>query len=346
MGTRNRVTVVAAGQESVTLAGLPLRVLGLTDEQAQTFSLWGIHTLGTLAALPEKALIARMGQEGKRLRQLACGSLPHLFVPMEPAYSLEEFIELDTPVELLDSLLFVVGAMLEQLIARATARVLALATVTSTLYLEGGASHIRTVKPAVPSNDRQFWIKLLYLDLEAHPPSVAILSLRLTAEPGSIGKVQLGLFSPQLPEPARLDVTLARIRAIVGEECVGSPVLKDTHRRDAFLMKPFAVPAGATSKPGRFADMTRAAMRRFRPAEDVCVTLWGKRPVAVLFRQVRYDVERAYGPWLIGGEWWSQMRWGLQQWDLIARSPEGALLCCCVTRDLMQDRWQMEALYD
>lgn len=181
------------------------------------FSL-GIRSLGMLAALPEKDLIARMGQERKRLRQLACGAFLHLFLPIEPAFMLEEHMELDSPVEMLDSLLFVVGVMLEYLILRATARVLALASVTITLTLENAVSD---------TNNRQLWIKLLHLDLEAHPPqsASAIVSITLTVEPGSTSKVQLGLFSPQLPEPKRLDVTLARIRAIVGENSVGRAVL-------------------------------------------------------------------------------------------------------------------------
>ena len=240
--SRTDVAVIASGEERVSLASLPLAVLNLSEEHAETFSLWGIQTLGMLADLPEKALIARMGQEGKRLWQLARGEMQHLFLPVEPDFTLEERIELDTPVELLDSLLFVVGVMLEQLIMRATARILALASVTITLSLEGGTYHTRTVRPALPSNDRQLWIKLLHLDLEAHPPQAAILSLTLTAEPGSTSKVQLGLFSPQLPEPARLDVTLARIRAIVGEDCVGRAVLKDTHQPDGFRMQPFTLP--------------------------------------------------------------------------------------------------------
>ena len=208
--------IIPPGGEGIALAPLPIGVLDLSAEHTETFSLWGIRTLGELAALPEKALVARLGQEGKWLRQLARGELPHLFVPMEPAFRLEERMELDAPVELLESLLFVVGVMLEQLILRATARVLALASVMVTLTLEGGGLHTRTVRPALPNNNRQLWIKLLHLDLEAHPPRAAILSLSLSAEPGSTSKVQLGLFSPQLPEPMRLDVTLARIRAIVG----------------------------------------------------------------------------------------------------------------------------------
>jgi protein ImuB len=234
--------------------------------------------------------------------------------------------------------------MLEQLIVRATGRVLALASVMVTLLLEGGGSHRRTVRPALPTNDRQLWIKLLHLDLEAHPPNAAVLALRLTAEPGQMSKVQLGLFSPQLPEAARLDVTLARIRAIVGEECVGSPMLKDSHRPDDFQMKPFAVSSGHSKTPT--ANRALTAVRQLRPVEDVAVTLRDHRPVSFSFQQKRYDVERAYGPWLTSGEWWGDARWGLQQWDLIARSNEGMQLCGCVVHDLTLDRWQMAALYD
>ncbi len=54
---------------------------------------------------------------------------------------------------------------------------LALASVTITLTLEGGATHTRTVRPALPTNDKQLWLKLLHLDLEAHPPQAAILAV-------------------------------------------------------------------------------------------------------------------------------------------------------------------------
>ncbi len=47
-----------------------------------------------------------------------------------------------------------------------------------------------------------------------------------------------------------------------------------------------------------------------------------------------------------GGDWWSRALWGCEQWDLVARAQDGDLLCCCLVRDLMQDHWQMVALYD
>ncbi len=262
-------------------------------------------------------------------------------------------MELDSPVELLDSLLFILGVMLDQLIVRAQSRILALASITLHLDLEGsdletGNRHTRTVRPALPNNDRKLWLKLIHLDLQAHPPQAAILGLTLSAQPGSTSKVQLGLFSPQVPEPMRLDVTLARIRSIVGEGCAGHVVLKDTHRPEAFRVEPFTVPS-STALDAKLGTQ-RVAMRQLRPAEAVTVTLRDRQPGSFIFREKRYTVERAYGPWSSGGDWWRPTLWSLEQWDLVARADDAAnqatWLCCCLTRDLTQQRWQVEALYD
>lgn len=336
--------IIFPGEESSALASLPLTVLDLTEEQMETLGFWGIRTLGALAALPEKELIARMGQAGKQLRQLASGEMPHLFQPVEPAFALEEHMELDFPVEDRDALLFVANMMLEQLILRATARALALSSVNVTLTLEGSMPPSRTVRSALPTNDRQLWIKLLHLDLEAHPPQAAILALSLTAEPGSTSNIQLGLFSPPLPEPTRLDVTLARIRAIVGDESVGRAVLRNTNQPEGFSMEPFTVPSGSVSVIP--STQPYSAVRKLRPAEDILITAQGLRPKAFIFRNQRYIVEHLYGPWLTSGDWWNPTLWGREQWDVEARAQDNALLYCCLIRDQIADRWQMAALYD
>jgi protein ImuB len=347
-GSSSRIAFIAPGNEGSALDPLPLKVLDISIEHAETFALWGIRTLGALAALPEKELISRIGQEGKRLRQLARGELPHYFVSYEGKFELEERMELDTPVEELERLLFVVNVMLGQLIVRVTSRVLALASIKITLSLEGNAVYTRTVRPALPTNDRSLWLKLLQLDLEAHPPQAAIIALVLNAEPGSTSKVQLGLFSPQLPEPMRLDVTLARIRALVGDECVGSPVLLDTNQPDAFRVEPFNVPSVHSSSSTTVSSP--AAMRQLRPPEGVAITLRDRQPAFFVFRDCKYEVEHAYGPWLAEGDWWNRQTWALEQWDLIARpsapSGDSTMLCCCLVRDLKEQSWQVVTLYD
>jgi protein ImuB len=343
------VKAIPQGEEAAALAELPCAALDPTEEQADTLAAWGLHTLGMLAALPEKNLVARMGQEGRRLWQLARGERPHLFQPAEPMLALAEQMELDSPVELLDSLLFVVGAMLDQLIVRANARLVALAAVTITLTLDRGGTHARTVRPALPANYKQLWIKLLHLDLEAHPPPASVLAVALNAEPGPTSKVQLGLFSPQLPEASRLDVTLARIRAVVGEENVGRAALLDTHAPEAFRLEPFHLEAfrvtDSAAETTASAEL-RAAARQLRPAEGVTVTLEAQRPSQFYFRGQSYNVDRAYGPWLACGDWWQPTLWGHEQWDIVARAGDNSLLRCCLVRDRMHGGWQMAVLYD
>ncbi|MGD1063279.1 MAG: DNA polymerase Y family protein [Terracidiphilus sp.] len=348
------VKIIPQGEEAAALAELPCAVLDPSLEQAGTFAAWGVHTLGMLAELPEKDLVARMGQEGRRLWQLARGERTHLFQPVAPPLVLAEQMELDSPVELLDSLLFVAGAMLDQLIVRANARLFALAAVTITLTLDRVGTHARTVRPALPTNDKRLWIKLLHLDLEAHPPPSAVLGVALDAEPGATSKVQLGLFSPQLPEASRLDVTLARVRAVVGEENVGRAALVDTHAPDAFRLEAFRLESFrieafrvTESAAGTTASTAlRAAARQLRPAESVTVTLEAQRPVQFTFRGQKFNVDRAYGPWLACGDWWQPTLWGHEQWDIVARAGDNSLLCCCLVRDWMQGGWQMAALYD
>jgi protein ImuB len=337
------IRIVHRGDEAKALASLPLLVLGITETQAETFRSWGIRTVGALAALPEKSLISRLGQDAKRLLQLARGEHPHLLQPIEVPFVLEEHAELDFPLDDLDSLLFGLSTMLEQLIFRAKSRVYALASVTITLRLDGGGSHERTVNPRVPTNDKQLWLKLLHLDLQNHPPEASILAVTLHAEPGEMSKVQLGLFSPQLPEPGRLDVTLARITALVGEGNVGQAVLDDTRRSGDFHIEPFCVPS---TEPTAVAATSRLCLRLLRPAEHITVKMEGGRPREVYFRSRRYTLEGVYGPWLSGGDWWNEAIWGNEQWDVAGRAIDSAFLACRIARDFIQNEWRVAGLYD
>lgn len=344
MSTKAALTVLAGGKERDALAPLPLAVLELSEAQSSTLSAWGVTTLGKLATLPEKSLIARLGQEGKRLRQLAAGELPHLFQPVETPFILREEMELDNPIELLDGLLFLLNLMLEQLIRRASDRIVALASVSVSLALEGGATHTRTVSPPSPTNERSLWLKLLQMELELHPPQASILHVALQAEPGHISKVQLGLFSPQLPETGRLEVKLARIAKIVGEDAVGQAVLRDTHQPRGFRMERFRVPT--TAPMPTEANVVRFALRELRPSEPIMVQLNAGVPSSVRFRRESYRVEAAYGPWVIGTDWWNQEHWGQSQWDLFLVDTSDRKLRCCILRDLKKHCWQMAGFYD
>lgn len=337
------IRVVPRGEEAETLASLPISVLGITEAQSETFFTWGIRTVAALAALPERSLISRLGQDAERLLQLAHGKHPHLLQPIDIPFVLEEQADLDSPLDDLESLLFGLSTMLEQLIVRARSRVLALASVTITLRLDGGGSHERTVNPRVPTNEKKLWLKLLQLDLEGHPPNASILGVHLHAQPGSTSKVQLGLFSPQLPEPGRLDVTLAKITAIVGEGNVGMAVLDDTRRASDFHIEPFAI---TSAEPPTAISSPPSCLRLLRPAERIRVEIRHGQPSEFLFRQRRYTVEKVYGPWLKGGDWWNESIWGNEQWDFIGKAGGDARLVCRISHDFILKDWRVAGLYD
>jgi len=341
------ITVIPRLDESTALSKLPLSVLGLDAEPAETFAIWGIQTLGELSALPEIDLITRLGPQAAQWRALALGSLPHTFQPIEAEFSLKEFCAFDTPVDQSDSLLFVAARMIDCLVARAAARAFALASLVLHMELEGGRVYRRVIRPATPSIDRKFLLKLLQLEIAAHPPQAAVLLVDLTAEAGQSSKVQLGLFAPQMPEPSRLDVTIARLKAIAGEDRVGSPVLEDTHRPGSFHLESFVVADSASAPP---AERPRLALRRMRPALPIRVELRGLKPVAFHDNQRRFKVAAAYGPWKTSGCWWSADGWNTEEWDVLAETAGGSVACLLVRNHQLSKNgrslWQLEAYYD
>jgi len=170
-----------------------------------------------------------------------------------------------------------------------------------------------------------------------------VISLTLTAEAGLSSKVQLGLFTPQTPEPSRLDVTLARLKAIVGDDRVGSPVLNDTHRPGSFHMEGFSLSVQA---PEPKAARTRMALRRMRPPVPVRVALQAMKPSTLRSRENSLDIVTAYGPWKTAGCWWSTDGWNLEEWDVLATDSTGKSAACLLIHDCTQNEWRIEAYYD
>ena len=342
------IIVIPRKQEAMALSRLPVSALDLEEEHAETFAIWGIQNLGELAALPEVELITRLGTRAAEWRALACGAMPHTFQPIEPEFALKEFYEFETPVDQSESLLFVAARMIDCLVARTAVRALALASLTVRMELEGGHVYRRVIHPAIPTIDRKFLLKLLQLEIAAHPPHAAVTLVDLTAEAGQSSKIQLGLFAPQMPEPSRLDVTIARLKAIAGEDRVGTPVLDDSHRPGSFHLESFAV---ADAPAMSHSERPRLALRRMRPAVPVRVELRDMRPVAFLDNERRYKISAAYGPWKTSGCWWSADDWQAEEWDVLAQTSGGSPVACLLVRNHEPGKdgrgvWQLEAFYD
>ena len=230
----------------------------------------------------------------------------------------------------------------------------------------------RSLHLPVPMLDAKVFLKLLQLELKAHPPGAPVVKVMLVAEPARPRPSQNGLFLPASPLPERLELTLARLRGVVGEEKVGAAELLDTHRPGAFRMRRFAPaeqglkphsnkqPVSARLKPcpdtNRYVRQPLVALRVLRPPLLAAVEFCGGRPsrLTTRTREVCGDAIACAGPWRTSGDWWRESApangsdksvWNREEWDLAISNRDGVALYR-IYRDLTNGEWFVEGQYD
>jgi protein ImuB len=298
---------------------------------------WGIHTLGQLAALDREQLGARLGPEAIRMWERANGRSNRLLKLIRPPESFGESFEFEHEIETAEPLLFMLRRFLEQLTLRLTGIYL----VTKELTLQITFANSRQDEPAVagkqfyervfkipqPTNDVDLLFRMLQTHLENFRSEHPIVAVALSAQPIKPAKEQFGLFETTLRNPHQLSETLARLTALLGSERVGTPVIEETHRPDAFRMEPFswAVPSGQNRQSGSDSHALRTApnafgatpaLRRFRPAPSAAVLLDENIPAHVRSAEISGNIIEQRGPYLISGNWWDEKSWGRAEWDV------------------------------
>jgi hypothetical protein len=358
----------------------------------------------------------------------------------EPPTHFEEAMELESAVETLEPLSFLLNRLLEQLCARLEARALAVQELQLRLQLEPrvadeqtttleeltgtseaspisnsscsqvarsrthqlrsdgnafvgrGANpcgtlplnsqaaerpalhdskfYSRTLRLPVSMRDPKVFLKLLQLDLEAHPPGSPVCKLWITAEPARPRSAQRGLFLPITPEAEKLEITLARITSVVGERRAGIAKLLDTHRPDAFRMERFVSQpdTGNSDHSLTLSDRDEApplALRIFRPTCQVRVQLAEGRPckLVALTRdasrgELRGKILWSAGPWRSSGDWWAEQStpanpgedpqvWSREEWDVALANDDGnSVALYRIYRDTVTGHWFADASYD
>jgi protein ImuB len=330
------VSVIPQGDEAKFLATLPLGLLAPSPELRETLARWGIRRFQDLAALPPLGIAERLGAEGLRLRELARGEADRKLTRLELPEDFAEEIELEHPIELLEPLAFLLARLVNGLALRLATRARATDELRLRLTLENRAVNERTLRLPAPTLDTAALLKLLQLDLAAHPPEAPIARVRMEMNPVRPRAAQSGLFVPAAPEPVKLEVTLARIQRVVGKDRVGSPELLDTHRPEAFRVIDFG---RARPRPGQPAG-ARVGFRVFRPPRAARVALDGGQPSFVAAEGIRGLVVEKSGPWRTSGEWWTADSWSRDEWDIALG--DGALYrLYCEPRG-----WFVEGSYD
>ncbi len=302
---------------------------------------WGIHTLGQLAALDKQQLGARLGPEAVRMWERANGQSNRLLKLVRPPESFEERFEFENEIETAEPLLFMLRRFLEQLAVRLRAIYLVAKELTLQITFANKQVYERVFKIPQPTNDVDLLFRMLQTHLENFKSEYPIVAVALSAQPIKPAREQFGLFETTLRNPHQLSETLARLSALLGADRVGTPVLEETHRPDAFRMEPFAWEVGAIdlNRPQRTAFL-KLALRRFRPAVSASVLVDGDTPAHLRSAEICGKVIEQQGPYLISGNWWGEKSWARAEWDVQLESGD------LVRVHKAERTWKVDGIYD
>jgi protein ImuB len=336
---------------------------------------WGIHTVGQLAALDKEQLGLRLGPEAIRMWERANGRSNRLLRLVRPPESFQESFEFENEIETAEPLLFMLRRFLEQLAVRLAAIYLVAKELTLQITFAnsrlvryerdspdwrnqpaaaGKEIYERVFKIPQPTNDVDLLFRMLQTHLENFRSEHPIIAVALTAEPIKPAGEQFGLFETTLRNPHQLSQTLARLAALVGSDRIGTPVLEETHRPDAFRMQPFSwrlnSPADnggrSSAMPGRKGEARRSspilspALRRFRPAISAGVLQNENRPAHIHSAEISGKIIAQRGPYFLSGNWWDEKSWARAEWDVQLET--GEVVRCHES----EGTWKADGVYD
>src|SRR5947207_1509747 len=322
---------------------------------------WGIHTIGQLAALDKQQLGARLGPEAIRMWERANGQSSRVIKLIRPPESFEESFEFENEIETAEPLLFMLRRFLEQLALSLAAIYLVAKELTLRITFANKQSYERVFKIPQPTNDVDLLFRMLQTHLENFRSEHPIVAVALSAEPIKPAGEQFGLFETTLRNPQQLSETLARLTALLGGDRIGTPVLEETHRPDAFSMKPFAwssneppsfspspphgekespLPEGEGRVRGPHAILQWVALRRFRPAVSASVLQDEDTPAHVRSAEVSGKIIAQRGPYFLSGNWWDEKSWARAERDLQLQNGE------LVRAHEHDGVWKIDGVYD
>src|SRR5947208_1161317 len=307
---------------------------------------WGIHTIGQLAALDKQQLGARLGPEAIRMWERANGQSSRVIKLIRPPESFEESFEFENEIETAEPLLFMLRRFLEQLAVRLCGIYFVAKELRLQITFSNKQHYERCFKIPQPTNDVDLLFQMLHTHLENFKSEYPITAVSLEAKPTKASQQQFGLFEIPLRDPNQLYETLARLIALLGSDRVGTPVLEETHRSDAFQIEPFSCEAGESVVPsGEPPDALRTAhtttaLRRFRPAVSASVFLSENIPAHLRSAKVNGKVAQQSGPYRASGNWWDEKIWSRSEWDL---ELENRTLIRCHESE---GTWKIDGIYD
>lgn len=364
-------SIVPDGSSAEFLAQLPVETLD-EPELVDLLKRLGIRTLGGFAALPAADVHARFGPAGAWAHRQASGIDARPIAGRRPPVEFEVSIELEPPLDRVDTIAFSVRGAIEQFVIGLAEHGLACTCFELLAQTDRGQQTLRRwrhagVLTAVDVTDRVRWQLEGWLHRaagEPNAPTGPVSLLRLTPiETVPTGAHQRALWGGDGMVDERAHRALARVQTLLGHGSVQTPVVAGgrgpAQRSQLVPWGDDRDDGGRSSQPwpGRLPSPAPSVLieppRPVRVLDSlgrtVLVTERGTMPASPA--RFAPDAQAGpltpitawAGPWPVDERWWDhQAARQLARMQLVDTAGRAYLVCL----DIGAQQWLLEGVYD
>ena len=213
--------LVPAGREAAFLAPLDVSLLPCSPDTLRRLGLFGLRTIGDVAALPLGAVQAQFGPKGRRAWELAHGLDREPLRPRRHQESVNERLTFSEPTVSTDALLVAGRQLLGRLFRQPVMHHHAVRQMRLRAALTSGRSWERTItfREATVDRDQMLYVLRCTLEAAGLTGPVEELSVELSGLAEEAGK-QEGLFAAKGRRRAQLEEALRQLKARFGQSPV------------------------------------------------------------------------------------------------------------------------------
>jgi len=201
--TPGNPVVVSEEEQQTFLRAQPVAALPLHPDNHRRLQQLGLKTLGDLAALPEAAVVAQFGREGRAAWRLAAGRFDEPVTGKVRPQPIVASLDYPSPVADRGMLAHTIGVLIEHALRDPRRTGWRVQTVRVRAALEQGASWMIEAMLKDPAALRERILAPLLTHLERTPPTGAVESLAVEFTAFARGTDELQLFARDAVAAAR-----------------------------------------------------------------------------------------------------------------------------------------------
>ncbi|MGC6416833.1 MAG: Y-family DNA polymerase [Bradymonadia bacterium] len=331
-------------QKEEFIEQLSLDYLSLDEHMANVLNALGFTHIDQIKALPKCTLVSRFGQQGERVWDAIHDQDHRTLQRTEHVEVSDSVLVLDNPVSNLNSLIFAVKQLAEELAINLSQQVMAAASIGLFFLLEDQSEHAIVLHPTRPLHDGHGLFELIRDRLDHRSPQLdsGVVEVKLVAlDLCPIEPQQLHMGASKWDENAierMLDRLAGRFDAPIVFESKPQNDLRPEH-----AARWVTVSTSSNDKHVNDSNPPRLESIRRRLQSSITLDISGddrRRPDRIRINKRWYPF-RVYGPERISGGWW-QPAFSYEDFRLV--TPEHEVLW--IRYEPEKSRWSMQGWFD